>query len=67
MPDDAVDLLNKLLALNPLNRINADEALNHPFFKNTRPRSECKFMEFYKNEAEKMMLELIKNKFNQQI
>ena len=64
MPDEAVDLLNKLLVLNPLKRINADEALNHPFFKNTLPRSECKFMEFYKNDAEKTMLELLKKKSN---
>lgn len=32
-PDSAYDLLAKLLAINPKNRITADEALQHPFFK----------------------------------
>lgn len=32
--DGAVDLLMKLLAVDPKSRITAEEALNHPFFKN---------------------------------
>ncbi|XP_076976410.1 cell division cycle 7-related protein kinase [Tamandua tetradactyla] len=33
VPDDAYDLLDKLLDLNPASRITAEEALLHPFFK----------------------------------
>ncbi|XP_010221197.1 PREDICTED: cell division cycle 7-related protein kinase [Tinamus guttatus] len=36
VPDDAYDLLDKLLDLNPATRITAKEALLHPFFKNMR-------------------------------
>lgn len=32
-PDSVYDLLGELLAINPKNRISADEALQHPFFK----------------------------------
>lgn len=32
--DSAFDLLDKLLDPNPLTRINANDALNHPFFLN---------------------------------
>ncbi|XP_026914426.1 cell division cycle 7-related protein kinase isoform X2 [Acinonyx jubatus] len=33
VPDEAYDLLDKLLDLNPASRITAEEALLHPFFK----------------------------------
>lgn len=33
VPDEAYDLLDKLLDLNPASRITAGEALLHPFFK----------------------------------
>ncbi|XP_023576113.1 cell division cycle 7-related protein kinase isoform X2 [Octodon degus] len=33
VPDEAYDLLDKLLDLNPASRITAEEALVHPFFK----------------------------------
>ncbi|XP_072505162.1 cell division cycle 7-related protein kinase isoform X2 [Notamacropus eugenii] len=33
VPDEAYDLLDKLLDLNPVTRITAQEALMHPFFK----------------------------------
>ncbi|XP_060058045.1 cell division cycle 7-related protein kinase isoform X2 [Erinaceus europaeus] len=33
VPDEAYDLLDKLLDLNPTSRITAEEALLHPFFK----------------------------------
>ncbi|NWV86452.1 CDC7 kinase, partial [Dasyornis broadbenti] len=36
IPDEAYDLLDKLLDLNPATRITAKEALQHPFFKDTR-------------------------------
>ncbi|XP_067157046.1 cell division cycle 7-related protein kinase isoform X3 [Apteryx mantelli] len=36
VPDDAYDLLDKLLDLNPATRITAKEALLHPFFKDMR-------------------------------
>lgn len=32
LPADALDLLQKLLAMNPRQRITAAEALRHPFF-----------------------------------
>ena len=32
VPDSAYDLLRHLMDLNPLTRISADSALNHPFF-----------------------------------
>lgn len=34
-PESAYDLMTKLLAINPQNRITAEEALNHPFFMDT--------------------------------
>ncbi|NXX99165.1 CDC7 kinase, partial [Centropus bengalensis] len=37
VPDEAYDLLDKLLDLNPATRITATEALLHPFFKDMRP------------------------------
>ncbi|XP_019386668.1 PREDICTED: cell division cycle 7-related protein kinase isoform X2 [Crocodylus porosus] len=36
VPDEAYDLLDKLLDLNPATRITAKEALMHPFFKDMR-------------------------------
>uniref|UniRef100_A0A8C5TLE2 non-specific serine/threonine protein kinase n=1 Tax=Malurus cyaneus samueli TaxID=2593467 RepID=A0A8C5TLE2_9PASS len=36
VPDEAYDLLDKLLDLNPATRITAKEALQHPFFKDIR-------------------------------
>ncbi|XP_030913788.1 cell division cycle 7-related protein kinase isoform X3 [Geospiza fortis] len=36
VPDEAYDLLDKLLDLNPATRITAKEALLHPFFKDIR-------------------------------
>ena len=33
VPDDAVDLLNKLLQFNPDKRISADQTLKHPYVK----------------------------------
>lgn len=33
VPDEAYDLLDRLLDLNPASRITAEEALLHPFFK----------------------------------
>lgn len=36
VPDEAYDLLDKLLDLNPATRITAKEALLHPFFKGMR-------------------------------
>lgn len=36
VPDEAYDLLDKLLDLNPASRITAEEALVHPFFKDMR-------------------------------
>lgn len=33
VPDEAYDLLDKLLDLNPASRITAEAALLHPFFK----------------------------------
>lgn len=33
VPDEAYDLLDKLLDLNPASRITAEAALSHPFFK----------------------------------
>ncbi|XP_036610514.1 cell division cycle 7-related protein kinase isoform X2 [Trichosurus vulpecula] len=36
VPDEAYDLLDKLLDLNPATRITAQEALVHPFFKDMR-------------------------------
>ncbi|KAM5256390.1 cell division cycle 7-related protein kinase [Ctenodactylus gundi] len=35
VPDEAYDLLDKLLDLNPASRITAEKALLHPFFKDT--------------------------------
>ncbi|XP_054836655.1 cell division cycle 7-related protein kinase [Eublepharis macularius] len=37
IPDDAYDLLDRLLDLNPATRITAKDALLHPFFKNMNP------------------------------
>uniref|UniRef100_A0A8D2JD12 non-specific serine/threonine protein kinase n=1 Tax=Varanus komodoensis TaxID=61221 RepID=A0A8D2JD12_VARKO len=36
VPDEAYNLLDKLLDLNPATRITAKDALLHPFFKNTK-------------------------------
>lgn len=36
VPDEAYDLLDKLLDLNPATRITAKEALLHPFFKDMK-------------------------------
>uniref|UniRef100_A0A669QWL6 non-specific serine/threonine protein kinase n=1 Tax=Phasianus colchicus TaxID=9054 RepID=A0A669QWL6_PHACC len=36
VPDEAYDLLDKLLDLNPATRITAEDALLHPFFKDMR-------------------------------
>ncbi|XP_061489637.1 cell division cycle 7-related protein kinase isoform X2 [Rhineura floridana] len=36
VPDEAYDLLDKLLDLNPVTRITAKDALLHPFFKNMK-------------------------------
>lgn len=36
IPDEAYDLLDKLLDLNPATRITAKEALLHPFFKDIK-------------------------------
>lgn len=39
IPTDALDLINKLLVFNPLKRLNADKALEHPYvskFHNTQ-------------------------------
>ncbi|CAD8150411.1 unnamed protein product [Paramecium octaurelia] len=36
MTQDGLDLLKKLLQLNPANRISCQEALRHPFFNNTQ-------------------------------
>lgn len=33
VPRDALDLLDKMLDLNPVRRINVEEALNHPFLE----------------------------------
>lgn len=38
VPDEAYDLLDKLLDLNPATRITAKEALLHPFFKDVTLR-----------------------------
>ncbi|XP_053102501.1 cell division cycle 7-related protein kinase [Hemicordylus capensis] len=37
VPDEAYDLLDKLLDLNPATRITAKDALLHPFFRNMKP------------------------------
>ncbi|XP_048351682.1 cell division cycle 7-related protein kinase isoform X2 [Sphaerodactylus townsendi] len=37
IPDEAYDLLDRLLDLNPATRITAKDALLHPFFKNMKP------------------------------
>ncbi|KAL8178333.1 UNVERIFIED_CONTAM: Cell division control protein 7 [Gekko kuhli] len=37
VPDEAYDLLDRLLDLNPATRITAKDALLHPFFKNMKP------------------------------
>ena len=37
---DALDLLTKMLAFNPKHRVSAKEALEHPFFKDVRNKSE---------------------------
>lgn len=33
--DDLIDLINKTLVLNPAQRIDVNQALNHNFFKNS--------------------------------
>ena len=35
-PDTAIDFLNKLLVLNPLFRMDIEEAISHPFFDDMR-------------------------------
>ncbi len=44
-----MDLLDKLLCVNPLKRVTADEALNHPYLKNLHDEADepnCESKEF---------------------
>lgn len=41
MDDVAVDLLFKMVQLEPSQRISAKEALNHPYFKDFHKKEEC--------------------------
>ncbi|KAJ2117493.1 TFIIH complex serine/threonine-protein kinase subunit kin28 [Coemansia sp. RSA 922] len=51
--EDAVDLMNKMLTFNPVQRISAADALQHPYFRNLpRPTAPAKLPRPQQNMAE---------------
>lgn len=63
-PDDALDLLDRMLDLNPLTRISVDEALSHPYLEPMHdPEDEPIFegqMDFSYEEDATLTLEKVK-------
>lgn len=60
MTQDAIDLFSALLALNPYKRINAKDALSHPYFTNDpKPceRSQLPLLEAHEIDREKFKIE----------
>lgn len=59
-PSEAFNLIEKLLVLDPQQRITAEEALIHPFFKDIQMEDAGMFMKNYRINKEKETLELAK-------
>lgn len=57
VPDEAYDLLDKLLDLNPATRITAKDALLHPFFKDMRLWERALFVLLYILRANEILKE----------
>ena len=56
--EDAIDLLNRILVLNPYFRLTIDDCLDHPFFKKCRkPEKEMQATESIKFDWEKEHLD----------
>lgn len=53
IPSSAYDLLNGLLDVNPITRLSAAEALNHPFFKGSSTGHSVKLNKIYVSEKVK--------------
>lgn len=54
MEHSAIDLLSSLLQFNPNNRLTADQALNHPYFKGMTRRT---YLEGFKPRSEEYDIE----------
>lgn len=56
-----MDLLNKMLVLDPAKRIDADTALQHEFFKDVKPKEECNYVKLYAATRRESINSIIKD------
>jgi len=69
-PPDAIDILRQLLTFNPENRINLDDAINHPYFSSMRdPAREtiADPQEFEWDEDPDITIDKLRNHFIEEI
>lgn len=65
LPPEVIDLLNKMLRINPSERLTAEEALKHPFFSELHdPQDEpiCEQPFFVEHEIDNLPLKILKRK-----